>query len=117
MNKTLGQKIRELREAKDLSLREFAKLLEAYTPAFLSDIELGRRYPSEEALVKMARVLGISVEALKEFDTRPPVEELKRLAALDPTFGIALRKVIEQKVSAEELMKLAKKAEDKGKEK
>jgi hypothetical protein len=57
------------------------------------------------------------VEALKEFDTRPPVEELKRLAALDPTFGIALRKVIEQKVSAEELMKLAKKAEDKGKEK
>lgn len=39
--KTLGQRIRELRETKDLSLREFAKQLGDLSAAFLSDVELG----------------------------------------------------------------------------
>ena len=47
--KTLGQRIRELREEKDFSLRELAKK-SGVTAPFLSDIELGRRYPSEKVL-------------------------------------------------------------------
>jgi len=102
--KTLGEKIRELRAAHDLSLREFAKQIGDLSPAFLSDVELGRRFPSEKVLAKMARALGAKVEDLLKYDTRPPVEELKRLAASDPTYGVALRKVLEKKISAEDLI-------------
>ena len=113
--KTLGQKIRELREAKDVSLREFAKKLGDLSAAFVSDVELGRRFPSDKVLAKIAHHLGVTVEELKKYDTRPPVDELKRIAAADPTFGFALRTVIEKKVSADELMNLAKKSDQKKK--
>ena len=109
--KTLGQKIRELREAKDLSLRELAKKLGGLSAAFLSDIELGRRYPSNEVLAKIATELGVPLDELQKYDTRPPVEDLKRKAESDPTFGFALRKMMEKDISAEELMKLIEKKE------
>jgi len=107
--KTLGQRIRELRDGKDLSLRDLAKKIEK-SAAFLSDIELGRRYPSDEALSDMARVLGASVEDLRSHDTRPPMKSIKRLTSSDPLYGVAFRrvvdKVIDRKISPEELMKL-----------
>jgi transcriptional regulator with XRE-family HTH domain len=112
---TLGQKIRELREAKDVSLREFAKKLGDLSAAFVSDVELGRRFPSDKVFAKMAHVLGVTVDELKKYDTRPPLDELKRMAASDPTFGFALRSVIDQRVSADELMNLAKKSGQKKK--
>jgi transcriptional regulator with XRE-family HTH domain len=49
---SLGQRIHELRDEADLSLRELAKKIGVSAP-FLSDIELGRRFPSEEILAKM----------------------------------------------------------------
>lgn len=104
--KTLGQRIRELREEGDLSLRELGKKL-GVSAAFLSDIELGRRYPSDKVLLKMAQILGTSKEDLKTYDHRPPVHALRRLADADPMYGIALRKVIDKKVSAKELIALA----------
>jgi len=113
--KTLGQCVKELRDAKDLSLREFAKRLGGLSAAFLSDVELGRRFPSEELLAKMARVLETTVEKLKSHDMRAPVEELKRRAASDPVFGLALRKVLEKDVSADQLIELAKKTGQKKK--
>ena len=111
--KTLGQILRELREQKDLSLREFASRLGGLSAAFISDIELGRRFPSEDVLVKMAKVLGTSVEELKKYDNRAPMEDLKRLAASDPTYGFALRQVIEKKVTGEQLLDMMKQAERK----
>ena len=101
--KTLGERIRELREQKDISLRELAKKL-GVSPAFLSDIELGRRFPSDEVLARISKELGESIESLKKYDTRPPVEELKRLAAANPLMGVALRRVVERKVSASDLI-------------
>ena len=50
--KTFGEQIRELREKKDLSVRELAKRIKV-TPPFLSDVELGRRHPSEDVLGKL----------------------------------------------------------------
>ena len=110
MTKTLGERIRELRTEKDLSLREFAKKLGGLSAAFLSDIELGRRHPSDKVLADMARVLGSTVEDLKTYDARPPVEELKRLASTDPAWGLAFRRVLkevaDEKMPPEELLKL-----------
>jgi transcriptional regulator with XRE-family HTH domain len=115
--KTLGQRIRELREAKDLSLREFAKQLGGLSAAFLSDIELGRRHPSEAVLADMARVLGTTVEDLKRYDSRPPVEEMRRLSSTDPAYGFAFRKLVDKDVSPEELLKFLDKQPDRRKKK
>lgn len=104
--KTLGERIRELRELNDISLREFAVRLDLSAP-FVSDVELGRRFPSVKVLAEMAKVLGASLKDLKEYDTRPPVEDMRRLTSNNPAYGLAFRRVIEQKISPEELMKLA----------
>lgn len=106
MTKTFGQRIRELREEQDLSLREFAKKLGGLSAAHLSDIELGRRFPSEELLAKMAPVLRVEIAELQHLDSRPPVEEIRRLAEADPTYGIALRRMIEKNISPADIMKL-----------
>lgn len=46
------------------SLRETAKLLDI-APAHLTDIEKGRRNPSEELLLRIARVYGIDEATLR----------------------------------------------------
>ncbi len=112
--KTFGQRIRELRETQDLSLREFAQKLDL-SAAFVSDVELGRRYPSEEFLVKMAKVLGVDAQDLKTYDPRAPLEELKQISEKNPAFAVALRKIVDKKLSAEELESIIKKVSDKGK--
>ena len=56
--KTFGDRLRELRDKKDFSLRELADKLKVTAP-FLSDIEFGRRYPSEEVLAGLAKLLGL----------------------------------------------------------
>src|SRR3989338_10217362 len=71
--KTLGERIRELRAERDLSLREFAGKLKL-SAAFVSDVELGRRFPSDKVLADMATVLKTTNEELRKFDTRPPIE-------------------------------------------
>ena len=106
--KTLGQEIRELREKNDISLRELAKKL-GVSAAFLSDVELGRRYPSDKVLSDIAKALGTSIEDLRSHDTRAPVEGLKRLANSNPLYGIAFRTVIDKGITPEEILKLAEK--------
>jgi transcriptional regulator with XRE-family HTH domain len=105
---SLGQRIRELRQAKDLSLREFAKRLGDLTPPYLSDIELGRRYPSASVLEKMAKALDVPVNELRALDPRPPIDDLKKLGVEDPKLGFALRQVVDRKVSGQRLIELLK---------
>lgn len=112
--KTLGRSIRELREDRDLSLREFAKMLDL-SAAFVSDVELGRRFPSAKVLASMARILEVSVEELRTHDARVPVEEIKRLVDQDPAYGLAFRRVVSEKVLPEELIRLAERKSKKGK--
>jgi transcriptional regulator with XRE-family HTH domain len=104
--KTLGQRIRELREEKDLSLRELAKKI-GVSAAFLSDVELGRRYPSEKVLIGVAQHLDNTQEELRKYDTSPPVKEMRRLIVAEPLYGVAFRRVIEEKISPQELLKFA----------
>src|SRR6202011_6026295 len=80
---SLGQRIHELRDKADLSLRGLAKKIGISSP-FLSDIELGRRFPSEEILAKLADALDALPDELKQYDTRAPIADLKRLIDLDP---------------------------------
>jgi transcriptional regulator with XRE-family HTH domain len=116
MEKTLGQRIRELREARDLSLREFAKRLGA-TPAHVSDIELGRRNPSDDLLEKIATLLEDTVEELRKYDRRAPIEELRKLIALDPNYGFALRTLAGKDISADEIIKWTSKKPDRDRDK
>lgn len=105
----LGSRIRELREALDISLREFAKKLGDTSPAHISDIELGRRNPSESLLKQIAQLLRVPFEELQKLDMRPPVDELRRAIEADPQLGFALRKVIDHDISSEDLLKLVEK--------
>lgn len=101
--KSLGERIKELRDEQDLSLREFGKKLGDLSAAFLSDVELGRRHPSEKVLADMARVLGTSLEELKSYDLRSTVQDIKRLVHQNPAYGFAFRKMLDKKITAEDL--------------
>lgn len=102
--KTLGEYLRELRENKDFSVRELAKRLGVSAP-FLSDVELGRRHPSDDVLSKLARELDTTVVELRRHDARAPIRELRRMAASNPAMGFALRKVVEDGVDPEDLLR------------
>jgi transcriptional regulator with XRE-family HTH domain len=117
MNKTLGDKMREMRETQDLSLRELAKKLGDVTAAHLSDIEFGRRHPSDDLLIKLARFFKVSEDELRSYDTRPPVEDLKRLVQGNPAFGFALRKLVDKEITPEDILKLTKGKPDRQKDK
>jgi hypothetical protein len=60
----------------------------------LSDIAY--KDPSEEILVKLADVLDVSPDELKQYDTRGPIADLKRLVDSDPKLGFAFRTVVEK---------------------
>lgn len=92
-------------------MRELAKRLDC-SPAFISDIELGRRHPSDKVLVEIARVLKVKAEELREMDVRAPIDEIKRITQNDPTFALAFRTVIDKNISADELLEFVKKKED-----
>ncbi len=104
----LGEYIRQQRDKKDLSLREFAAKL-GRSPAFISDIELGRRNPSKEVLVEMAKFFNVSVEEMEKYDERVVVEEVKKIAQTNPpasaTIGVLLRKAASGKNVTESDMK------------
>src|SRR5438445_7159329 len=103
----IGPFIRRRRDELDLSLRELAKNLDC-SPAFISDIELGRRHPSDKVLVEIARVLKVKVEALRAMDVRAPIDEIKRITQNDPTFALAFRTVIDKNISADELLEFVR---------
>lgn len=62
-----GERVRELREAKKMTLRALAKALGVSAP-FVSDVEHGRRMPSDVA--KWASVLGVEERSLSVLDER-----------------------------------------------
>ncbi|MFI7493579.1 helix-turn-helix domain-containing protein [Kocuria sp. M4R2S49] len=59
----LGQRLRTVRTAKGISLRELARLV-GVSASFMSQIELGRATPSVGTLFAVARELNISVDEL-----------------------------------------------------
>lgn len=105
---TLGEFVRRVRDERDMSLREFARRI-GCTPPFVSDLEHGRRHPSDDVLGEIARVLGVSQEELRKRDVRAPIEDIKRATQSDPKFAMAFRTVLDKNISADELLKWAEK--------
>jgi hypothetical protein len=50
--------------------------------------------------------VGTSAEDLKKYDTRPPVDQIRKLSNADPAYGFALRKLVDENLSPEEIMKI-----------
>jgi transcriptional regulator with XRE-family HTH domain len=67
MGISLGQRIRELRDKAGLSLRKLADQIDISSP-FLSDIELGRRFPSAKISARLAGALNVPLEDLKQYE-------------------------------------------------
>lgn len=95
MGRTLGDRIRELRNERDLSLRDLAKAVDVSAP-FLTDVEKHRRYPKEETLQKLANALGTTIEDLKAHDSRPPTKEISELADENVDYAFAFRRIVDQ---------------------
>lgn len=93
--KTLGEFIRQKRDELDISLRELARRLDVSAP-FMSDVELGRRYPGEEILAKIANTFKISIDHLKGFDSRESLAEFKRVLEANPNVAVAFRTAVQE---------------------
>src|ERR1700748_1380843 len=92
---TMGQRIRKLRERAGLSLREVAKAAKVSAP-FLSDVELGRRFPTKDTLILIAQKLRASADDLKKHDHRSALADLKRLAEASPSLAAAVRALVDE---------------------
>lgn len=105
---SLGERLKQLRLAANMSLRQLGEKIDK-TPPFISDIELGRRFPSEGVMEDIAKVFGVPVEELKKLDTRDSVPMVRQMVANDPRWGLAFRTVAEAgrsgKITPEQLMK------------
>lgn len=85
---TIGRRIRQLRTAQGMTLEELATAVDR-VPSQLSMIENGRREPKLTLLRAIARVLGVSLEALLEsepLDERATLEIALERAMKGPTF-------------------------------
>lgn len=106
---TFGERIRELRKAKNLTLRDVAaKVKVNFT--YVSKIENHKldfgEYPSEELIRKLAKVLGGDVDELLLLAEKIP-EEIKQRVLERPD---AFRKIA--KLDDEQLDKLLKDMEE-----
>lgn len=114
METLLGRRLRELREERDLSLRELAEALGGLSKAHLSDIELGQRNPSPSLLFKMAEVFEVPLEELQRLDARPSVDEMRRRIKADPALGFAFRRVVQDaSVRGDDLLRFLEEAQRK----
>ena len=108
---TLGERIRELRQERDLSLRELAAKI-GVSAAFMSDVELNRRYPSDKHMLSVAQALDTELADLQQFDTRPPLREIRKAILSDPQYGFAFRQMMNKRVSAEELLQFIRERDE-----
>ncbi len=95
VTRSLADRIRELRNEKNLSLRELARQVGVSAP-FLTDVENHRRYPADDTLEKLARMLGTSFDDLKSHDNRPPTKEIAELADTNAGFSYAFRRLVDE---------------------
>ncbi len=90
-----GTRLRQLREERNISLRDLAKKLRVSAP-FLSDIELGRRFPAADKLELLAREIGVPIQEFTDLDFRNEAETIKNLMFADPEAGMAFRTIARQ---------------------
>ena len=92
MNGSLGAEIKRLRLQAGFTLRGFAAAI-GKSPPYQSDIEHGRRMPSEATLRDMAdqlKPVGATFEGLKQYDWRLD-EDVKSLVSQAPEVNALIR--------------------------
>ena len=67
---TIGDRLRQARQARGLSLRRLAEVL-GVSPSLISQVETWRAKPSVNTLYALANELGISLDTLLFMDTQP----------------------------------------------
>ena len=80
---TIGDRLRQARKARGLSLRHLASVL-GVSPSLISQVETGRAKPSVNTLYALANELGISLDVLLFMDTEPVTPSRSSAPALDP---------------------------------
>ncbi|MFO0855950.1 MAG: helix-turn-helix transcriptional regulator [Phycisphaerales bacterium] len=113
---SIYERLRQRRvEVLDKSVRDIAKLLDT-SPIHISDIETGKRTPSEELLLRMVKVYGIPEADLRAGFSRPEAI----VAELATDTPVAVEKVPEflrttrgwTNEQWDKMIKLAKKANE-----
>ena len=75
-NAGLGRRIAEFRERHGIKQRELAERVDL-SPTFLSEIENGKRNVSSDTLLRLANVLGASLDfLLRGIEAPPPAREV-----------------------------------------
>ena len=59
-----GEKLRVLRKRRGLTIRQLAPLLGFPSHSYISEIETGKKKPSLELVIKIARLFDVSVDQL-----------------------------------------------------
>ncbi|MCC6962540.1 MAG: helix-turn-helix domain-containing protein [candidate division Zixibacteria bacterium] len=111
MGKKLSEEIRDLRRAAGFTLRDFGRRTNI-SAAHLSDIEHGRRLPSDEYLLRIAKALhhvGGSYEHLKSLDARLD-PELSEWVSANPEVGQMLREARSSKRDPKEILERLRKS-------
>ena len=104
-NEEFGQKIRELRIQKKISLRKMADMV-GISPAYMSRIESGRELPPRgEHIVRMAEILEVPADELLMLAGKvdPSIQEYIRTTTSIPEF---LRTAKEENLTSDEFRKL-----------
>lgn len=79
----VGDVLRKRREVLKQGLREMARLLDV-APAHLTDLEKGRRTPSEDLLMRISKQYGIDEATLRAGWSKPE-EIVREIASQDAT--------------------------------
>jgi len=102
---TLGQHLREVREKRQISIRRLAKTI-GVTAAYLSDIELGRRHPSEVVMASLAKALHTSIDDLHRHDPRSLINEIQIRVRNDPEYGWVLKRLLSKCTTTKDLLRI-----------
>lgn len=71
-----GQKLRQLRKSRGITLVELARSLEYSAFSYVSEIESGKKDPTVDFVMKVARFFEVTTDLLlkDELDVLPPQE-------------------------------------------
>lgn len=73
---TFGQKLKKIREEKNISQQKLAQRLGYATNSYIADVERGKFIPSESKMKKIAKALGISFSQIKDLLVESKLEEI-----------------------------------------
>jgi len=88
---TLGERIKATRLQRGMALRELARQA-GIAPAFVTDIEAGRRMPSADVLARISATLDTPLGEFQDLDPRL-TPEVRRWMEEDPRVGSLLRRL------------------------